>query len=327
MRAGSEQAAPSARGSGRQGGEGGGDAGGEASVGPDERDVGRQRGAAGGLADAGEQEWGDRLGGDALGLGGGEGAADVRAPWSAAGISASAGIGLATSWPPGRPRRARMRWARAIAAGSSRRSGAGRPLSRDQKAGSASWPKAITGTPRVSSTSRVFGRSRIALAPEATTVTGVSASSIEVGGDVEARLGAAVHAADAAGGEDLDAGQAGADHRGGNGGGAGPAFGECHGEVGARELADVRGGGEGGEAVGVEADADGAVHHRDRRRGGAEGADLRLNGAGGFDVRRRGHPVGDDRRTRGRRAGGGRRGPRRPRRRRRAGGRSWQRDW
>ena len=51
------------------------------------------------------------------------------------------------------------------------------PLSRDQKAGSASWPKAITGTPRVSSTSSVFGRSRIALAPLATTVTGVWASS------------------------------------------------------------------------------------------------------------------------------------------------------
>ena len=35
----------------------------------------------------------------------------------------------------------------------------------------------MTGTPRVSSTSRVFGRSRIALAPLATTVTGVCASS------------------------------------------------------------------------------------------------------------------------------------------------------
>ena len=96
---------------------------------------------------------------------------------SAAGISASRGIGFATSCPPGRPRRARIRWARAMAAGSSRRSGAARPLSRDQNAGRASWPTAITGTPRVSSTSRVLGRSRIALAPLATTVTGVRASS------------------------------------------------------------------------------------------------------------------------------------------------------
>ena len=72
---------------------------------------------------------------------------------------------------------ARIRAAAAMAAGSSSRSGALSPLSRDQKAANASWPTEITGTPRVSSTSSVLGRSRIAFAPAETTVTAVCASS------------------------------------------------------------------------------------------------------------------------------------------------------
>ena len=93
-------------------------------------------------------------------------------------------------------------------------------------------------------------------------------------------------AADAAGGEDLDAGEAGADHRGGDGGGAGPALAEGDGEVGARELADVGGGGEALEPVGLEADMDAAFHHRDGGGGGAGGADLGLDGARGLEVLR-----------------------------------------
>ncbi len=49
---------------------------------------------------------------------------------------------------------------------------------------------------------------------------------LQVGGDVHGGLGAPVHAADAAGGEDAYAGQAGDDHGGGHGGGAGVAGGE-----------------------------------------------------------------------------------------------------
>ena len=65
----------------------------------------------------------------------------------------------------------------AIEAASSSRSGEGRPLSRDQKAGRASWPTVTTGTPSVSRTSSVLGMSSSALAPAETTVTGVSANS------------------------------------------------------------------------------------------------------------------------------------------------------
>ena len=57
---------------------------------------------------------------------------------SARGISASTGIGLATSWPPGRPSRPRIRWAAAISAALSMRKGAVRPEARDQKAGKSS---------------------------------------------------------------------------------------------------------------------------------------------------------------------------------------------
>ena len=74
-------------------------------------------------------------------------------------ISLPAGTGFTTSWPPGKPRAARpWRWAaRDLGGRCPFRSGAARPEDRDQKAGTSSCPKAMTGTPRVSSRSRVFG--------------------------------------------------------------------------------------------------------------------------------------------------------------------------
>ena len=54
-------------------------------------------------------------------------------------------------------------------------------------------------------------------APAQTTITGVERQLFKVGRDVHGRLGTAMHAADAAGGEHLDAGHVGDDHRGGDG--------------------------------------------------------------------------------------------------------------
>ena len=59
--------------------------------------------------------------------------------------------------------------------------------------------------------------------PAETTATGVTRHLGEVGGDVEAGGRAAVHAADAAGGEHPDAGERGDAHGGRHGGGAGGA--------------------------------------------------------------------------------------------------------
>jgi hypothetical protein len=72
---------------------------------------------------------------------------------------------------------------------------------RDQKAGISSWPKATTGTPRVSSASSVLGMSRMALAPAQTTMTGVRASSSRSAEMSKLVFRAAVHTANAAGGE------------------------------------------------------------------------------------------------------------------------------
>ena len=54
-------------------------------------------------------------------------------------------------------------------------------------------------------------------------------------------LRAAVHAADAAGDEDLDAGQRGADHRAGHGRGAEPAAGQHGRQVAAADLQRLAG--------------------------------------------------------------------------------------
>ena len=53
---------------------------------------------------------------------------------------------------------------------------------------------------------------------------------------VEREFGAAMHATDAAGRKDADAGAGGCNHRRGDGGRAGAAFGDREGEVGARDL-------------------------------------------------------------------------------------------
>src|SRR4051794_29206907 len=100
-------------------------------------------------------------------------AASISVPSSAS----ASGTGLATRIPLGSP----SAWCAAITAASSSadstRWSTGSPLDRLKKAGNSSVPTPITGTPRVSSTSRVRGRSRIDFAPAETTVTGVRASS------------------------------------------------------------------------------------------------------------------------------------------------------
>ncbi len=125
-----------------------------------------------------------------------------------------------SDWQP-TARRANQRRAHPMGAGdvrsSSMRNGAGKPASRDQKAGQGCPARtAMTGTPRVSRTSSVLGRSRIALAPAQTTVTGVCASSCKSAEISKAGFGAMVHPADAAGGENLDPGEVCGDHRGGH---------------------------------------------------------------------------------------------------------------
>ena len=75
----------------------------------------------------------------------------------------------------------------------------------------------MTGTPLVSSTSSVLGISRIALAPAQTTATGRAAQLFEIGRNIEGQFRAAMHAADAAGGEQPDARHVGRLHRGGDG--------------------------------------------------------------------------------------------------------------
>src|SRR3546814_8625513 len=73
------------------------------------------------------------------------------------------------SMPPATPIALRAAWKAAISSTEATESGPGRPDARDQKAGNSPEPKVTTGTPRVSSTSRVFGISRIALPPAQTT--------------------------------------------------------------------------------------------------------------------------------------------------------------
>ena len=234
----------------------------------DERDVGGERGAAGRLADAGEQERRDRLGGDALRPRRRRAPRRCAAPSSRPGSPPRRGIGLATSWPPGRPRRARMRWARAIAAGSSRRSGAGRPAVARPEGGERVLAEGdhrhAAGLEHLERLRQVEDR----LGAAGDDGDRGLGELLEVGGDVEARLGAAVHAADAAGGEDLDAGEAGADHRRGDGGRrrSSPRRAPRRGRRG-ESLRTSGGRGEGRRArSGSRPTWMRAVHHRDRRR-------------------------------------------------------------
>ena len=84
-------------------------------------------------------------------------------------------------------------------------------------------PKPSTGTDSDSSRSRVAATSRIDFTPAQTTVTGTAAERGEVGRLVPGVAGAAVHAAEPAGGEHPDAGQVGEVRRRGDRGRAGEA--------------------------------------------------------------------------------------------------------
>ena len=107
----------------------------------------------------------------------------------------------------------------------------------------------------------------------------------EVGGHVERPLGVAVHAADAAGGGVVDAAQPRHRQRAGDGGGAERAVRERGGEVARRHLARVLER-DPLQVVGAQADADLAVHQRDRGRHGAGGAHRLLRGQRRLDAGR-----------------------------------------
>ena len=119
---------------------------------------------------------------------------------------------------------------------------------------------------------------------------------LEVRGDVHRGLRAAVHAADAAGGEDLNAGHVGDHHRGRDGGGPVQALGHKHGQIpagglghglpGLAQVFDLLRG-----QTGLEPPA----QNGDRRGDGAAVADDLLHVQRGLYVLRIGHPVGNDR--------------------------------
>ena len=119
----------------------------------------------------------------------------------------------------------------------------------------------------------------------------------EVGRDVEGFFRAAMHAADAAGGEDLDAGEVGDVH------------GRCdrrarsavarrdRGEVAARGLDHAaRQPRQPLDLVARQADLEAPVEHGDRRRRGALVAHGVLEHQGRLEIGRKRHPMGDDRR-------------------------------
>ena len=118
---------------------------------------------------------------------------------------------------------------------------------------------------------------------------------LQVGGDVHGGLGAPVHAADAAGGEDLDARHVGDDHGGGDGGGSVPSLGHQDGEIPAAGLGHARAGlAEIVNLLGGEARLQAAAQDGD---GGGDGPVLPDDGLhlqGGFHVLGIGHAVGDD---------------------------------
>ena len=102
---------------------------------------------------------------------------------SSAGISSDSGTGLAMTTPPCR---CRPHFARRIAASSSGPPssidgtdiGARKPLRREKNEGNSSEPTPTTGTPSVSSTSRVRPMSRIDFTPAQMTATSVRLSSV-----------------------------------------------------------------------------------------------------------------------------------------------------
>ena len=121
------------------------------------------------------------------------------------------------------------------------------------------------------------------------------AQLFQVGGDIHGGLCAAVYAADAAGGEDLDARHVGDHHGGGHGGGAVLATGAQNGQVTAGGLGDgVALLAEVFDLLGGQAGLQTAADDGDGRGDRARVADDLLDLEGGLHVLRVGHAVGND---------------------------------
>ena len=117
----------------------------------------------------------------------------------------------------------------------------------------------------------------------------------EISGDVERLLRAAVHAADAAGGEHTDARHVGDHHRGGDGARAVLALRDEHGQVAAGSLRDARAGA--AEVVDLflgKARLEPSADDGDGRGDRAAFADDALDLEGGLHVLGIGHAVGND---------------------------------
>ena len=118
---------------------------------------------------------------------------------------------------------------------------------------------------------------------------------LKVGGDVEGLLRAAVHAADAAGGEHANARHVGDHHRGGDGARAVLALRDEHGQVAAGGLGNARAGA--AEVVDLFLGKAGFEPSADDGDGGGHGARVAnnlLDLERGFNVLRVGHAVGND---------------------------------
>jgi len=116
----------------------------------------------------------------------------------------------------------------------------------------------------------------------------------EVGGDVEGGGRAAVHAADAPGGEHSDAGERGDAHGGRHGGGASGLRGDQPWQIAGGGLVHAVLGAQAFQLVGVEADAAHAVEHCDGGRCRAVGAHDAFHLGCHLHVLRVGHAMADD---------------------------------
>ena len=151
-----------------------------------------------------------------------------------------------------------------------------------KNSGKASACHPTTGTPRVSSHSSVRSRSRIDFAPEQITATGCPGKLLQVGRYIAGL--AAVHPADAPGGEDADAGGVGQRHRRRNRRPAGPAQSSCCRQIPPVQLPHL------GVAAYLlqrrrfEPDDEAAVDDGDGCRCGAGVADDALQFDGGLEV-------------------------------------------
>mmetsp|Transcript_93880 Transcript_93880/g.236550 ORF Transcript_93880/g.236550 Transcript_93880/m.236550 type:complete len:250 (-) Transcript_93880:88-837(-) len=96
----------------------------------------------------------------------------------AASAARASGTGTPSTTPWERPKRCCASRSAATASGPSRRQETGKPLRGVKKAGKSSVWYPATGTPWVSKNSKVFGKSRMLLAPAQTTQTGVRPSSV-----------------------------------------------------------------------------------------------------------------------------------------------------